>query len=158
MGATKTGVLIIEIKRTNAANPDFIALVKELDAYLAITDGDDHDFYDQYNKLDAIKHVLVAYIDKEAVGCGAIKKFDNTTMEIKRMYVKPNNRGAGIADMIIAELEDWAREMDYERCVLETGERQVAAVQFYHKTGYTRAENYGQYKGVENSLCFEKRL
>lgn len=149
---------MIEIKRTNAANPDFIALVKELDAYLAITDGDDHDFYDQYNKLDAIKHVLVAYVDEEAVGCGAIKKFDNTTMEIKRMYVKPNNRGVGIADMIIAELEGWAREMNYERCVLETGERQVAAVQFYHKAGYIRAENYGQYKGVENSLCFEKQL
>ncbi len=147
-----------KIKRTNAANPDFIALVKELDAYLAITDGDDHAFYDQYNKLDAIKYVLVAYIDKVPVGCGAIKKFDNTTMEIKRMYVRPDKRGVGIADKIIAALEAWAKEMEYERCVLETGERQVAAVQFYHKAGYTRAENYGQYKGVENSLCFEKQL
>lgn len=149
---------MIEIKRTNATNQEFIALVKELDAYLAITDGDDHAFYDQYNKLDSITHVLVAYEKGKPIGCGAIKEFDTNTMEIKRMYVKPENRGQSIAHKIIAELEAWAKEMNYDKCVLETGERQVAAVQFYHKVGYTRAENYGQYVGVENSLCFEKYL
>jgi len=148
----------LKIKRTNSQDNDFIALVKELDAYLAITDGDDHAFYDQYNKLNKIKHVLVVYDDNNAVGCGSIKAFDDKTVEIKRMYLKPEKRGGGIADTIILELEKWARELHYERCILETGERQVEAVQFYHKSGYTRAKNYGQYAGVENSLCFEKQL
>lgn len=146
------------INRTNAGDPDFIALVKELDAYLAITDGDDHSFYDQYNKLDKIKYTVVAYVNEQPVGCGAIKQFDAQSMEVKRMYVQPAHRGVGIAEEIIQELETWAREMNHERCVLETGERQVEAVKFYHKVGYSRAENYGQYIGVENSLCFEKKL
>lgn len=149
---------MIEIIRTNSKNSDFIELVKELDAYLAITDGDDHEFYDQYNKLDSIKYVLVVYEDNKPIGCGSIKAFDVKTVEIKRMYLKPEKRGRGIADRIIFELEKWAKELHYERCILETGERQVEAVQFYYKSGYKRAKNYGQYAGVENSLCFEKYL
>lgn len=148
----------VKIKRTNSQDNDFIALVKELDAYLAITDGEDHAFYDQYNKLDTIKHVVVAYQSGKAIGCGAIKKFDDVTVEIKRMYVKRENRGAGVADKIMRTLELWAKELHYKRCVLETGERQVEAVQFYHRSGYKRAENYGQYIGITNSLCFEKLL
>ena len=149
---------MVKIIRTSSKNSDFINLVKELDAYLAITDGDDHDFYDQYNKLDTIKHVIVVYKDDEVVGCGAIKRFDDYAVEIKRMYTKPERRGEGIAKMIMQKLEAWARELNYERCILETGERQVEAVRFYDKVGYKRMENYGQYEGVENSLCFEKRL
>lgn len=149
---------MIEIRKTNSSNADFIDLVKELDAYLAITDGDDHAFYDQYNKLDKIKHVLVAYQNNEAIGCGAIKRFDEISMEIKRMYVKPSKRGGKVAQQIIEKLEHWAREMGYKRCILETGERQEEAVRFYHKSGYKRTENYGQYKGVENSMCFEKKV
>ncbi|MDT7831346.1 GNAT family N-acetyltransferase [Flavobacteriaceae bacterium S356] len=148
----------LKIKRTNSANKDFIELVKELDAYLAITDGDDHDFYDQYNKLDTIKYVIVVYKDQEALGCGAIKRFDDNAIEIKRVYTKPERRGKGIAKKIMQELEAWAKELNFERCILETGERQVEAVRFYDKIGYKRMENYGQYVGVENSLCFEKYL
>ncbi|MFY0602372.1 MAG: GNAT family N-acetyltransferase [Flavobacteriaceae bacterium] len=147
-----------KVIRTNSSNEDFVNLVKELDAYLAITDGDDHAFYDQYNKLDKIKHVVLVYEKDKPIGCGAIKKFDERSVEIKRMYVKPKKRGAGAAERIIQELEKWAKELGFKRCVLETGERQVEAVRFYKKTGYIRAENYGQYIGVENSLCFEKQI
>lgn len=149
---------MVEIKRTDAKDTHFVLLVKELDAYLAITDGEDHAFYDQYNKLDKIKHAVVAYVNGQFVGCGAIKQFDDQSMEVKRMYLKPEHRGVGIAEKIIQNLEEWARELKFERCVLETGERQIEAVKFYHKVGYSRADNYGQYIGVENSLCFEKKL
>ena len=68
----------IETKRTDSENTDFIILVKSLDAYLKITDGDEHHFYNQYNNIDIIKHVIVVYKDKEPIGCGAIKHFDKT--------------------------------------------------------------------------------
>lgn len=146
------------IERTTSENKDFINLVKDLDAYLKITDGDEHSFYNQFNNIDVLKHVVIIYIEKKPIGCGAIKKFDITTMEIKRMYLSPENRGNGIAQKIVKELEVWAKELGYKKCVLETGKRQPEAVKFYHKCNYKIIPNYGQYKNMENSLCFEKSL
>lgn len=150
---------MLQINRTNSENKDFINLVKELDAFLKITDEDDHDFYNQFNNIDVIKQVVVVYKDEKPVGCGALKHFDTDCVEIKRMYVSESLRGFGIAPKILSELEKWAKEIGYKKCVLETGERQVAAVKLYYKSNYTRMSiNYGQYKGVVNSLCFEKEL
>ncbi len=148
----------MKILRTNNTNPDFIALVKLLDANLAISDGDEHDFYDQYNKIDTIKHFIVGYIDEQPVGCGAIKEFDSDTMEVKRMFTAEGCRGKGIASSILKALELWAKELQYKRCILETGLKQPAAIQLYKKTGYHIIPNYGQYSGVQNSVCFEKQL
>ncbi|WP_075343352.1 GNAT family N-acetyltransferase [Tenacibaculum agarivorans] len=149
---------MITIVRTDAKNAHFIQLVKELDAFLAITDGDDHDFYNQYNKLDHIKYVIIGYIDEVPVACGAIKQFDAKTMEIKRMFTSEKSRGKGMASKILAELEKWAIELSFERCILETGIRQVEAVHLYKKNKYSLMENYGQYAGIKESLCFEKKL
>ena len=147
-----------EIIRTNSENIDFINLIVELDAYLKITDEDEHDFYNQYNNIDVIKYVVVVYINNVAVGCGAIKKLNDTSMEIKRMYVSTTQRGVGIAQKLIAELEIWTKELGFKKCVLETGKRQVGAVKFYKKCNYKVIENYGQYIGMENSICFEKNV
>jgi GNAT superfamily N-acetyltransferase len=144
--------------RTNSKNKDFIKLLVDLDAYLKITDQDEHDFYNQYNNVDTIKHVVMVYIDEIPVGCAAIKEFDTTSMEIKRMYVSNKQRGKGIAQKLITELEIWAKELGYSKCVLETGKRQKAAVKFYHKCNYKVTPNYGQYIGMENSICFKKHL
>lgn len=149
---------MLTLVRTNSQNADFMGLVKLLDAGLAVTDGEDHAFYNQFNKTDNIKYVTVAYENELAVGCGAIKEFSEGTMEVKRMFVSESYRGKGIAGKIIVELETWAAELGYSKCVLETGKRQVEAVALYTKSGYTIIPNYGQYIGVENSLCFEKEL
>ncbi|WP_299667014.1 GNAT family N-acetyltransferase [uncultured Polaribacter sp.] len=149
---------MIKVVRTNSKNKDFINLIKELDAYLKITDEDEHDFYNQYNNVDVIKHVVVIYDDKRPVGCAAIKKFNEHAMEIKRMYVSKESRGSGTAQKLIKELESWAKELGYKKCVLETGKRQKEAVKFYYKCNYKVIENYGQYKGMANSICFEKSL
>jgi putative acetyltransferase len=149
---------MIEIIRTDTNHLDFNLLVQKLDQDLAITDGDDHAFYDQFNKLININQVIVAYENKLPVGCGAIKVFDSETMEVKRMYALPQFRGKGIATIILLELEKWAKHLGYKRCVLETGSRQLAAIALYKKNGYARIDNYGQYTGVENSFCFEKKL
>ncbi len=144
--------------RTNSANSDFQKLVKELDAELKIRDGDDHSFYAQFNKIDKIKHVIVAYEGRLPVGCGAIKEYSKDTMEVKRMYVPPSKRGSGIATYILKELEEWTIEMKFSRCILETGEKQPEALRLYEKNEYRRIPNFGQYENVKESICFEKML
>ena len=147
---------MFKLIRTDAQQKDFIDLVRDLDAYLTIQDGDEHDFYDQYNKLDQINHVVIVYYNDKAVGCGAIKAFEPSVMEVKRMYVVPEVRGKGVGAMILKELEAWASELSFKKCILETGKRQPEAIQLYQKNGYRTIPNYGQYRGVENSVCFEK--
>jgi len=149
---------MLTIIRTNSNDQDFINLVKQLDAYLAVKDGRDHAFYDQYNKLDKIKHVVVAYDNHQPVGCGAIKEYDSNTMEVKRMFTLPECRGKGIATKLLNELEKWTIELGYEKCILETGKRQPEAIALYKKNGYKSIPNYGQYTGMDNSVCFEKEM
>jgi putative acetyltransferase len=144
--------------RTTSENPDYQKLVVLLDATLKILDGEDHDFYAQYNKSDAIKNVIVFCENNQPVGCGAFKFYENKSVEIKRMYVLPEQRGKGIAHQILNELEKWAKELDYNTCVLETGIKQVEAIGLYQKAGYAVISNYGQYKGVENSVCMQKSI
>jgi GNAT superfamily N-acetyltransferase len=144
--------------RTNSEDPDFRKLVEELDAELRIRDGDEHSFYAQYNKIDMIKHVIMAYEDSTPVGCGAIKEYSQDTMEVKRMYVPLNKRAQGIATIILKELEAWALELNFTKCILETGEKQPEAVRLYEKNDYKRIPNFGQYENAENSICFEKKL
>ena len=146
------------IIRTNSDNRDFIELVKLLDAELAIADGEDHVFYSQFNKIDKIRYVILAYENEKPVGCGAIKDYGENAMEIKRMFVSPARRNKGIASKILSELEIWASELSYNKCILETGKRQPDAIGLYKKNGYKQIPNYGQYTGVENSVCFEKEI
>jgi len=151
--------MTITLTRTDAANPHFRQLVSLLDAHLAITDGDEHDFYHQYNGLDDIKYVVMGYNSEGVpVSCGAIKRFTKEAMEVKRMFTSPEQRGHGLAGRVLAELENWAKELGSQRCLLETGIRQPYAIRLYEKHGYTKIENYGQYVGVENSVCMEKVL
>lgn len=149
---------MIKLKRTTSVDADFQNLVRELDKDLAIRDGDEHAYYAQFNKIDTIKHVVVASDNDEPVGCGAIKSFDENSMEVKRMFVPEDERSKGIATIVLKELELWAAELGFTKCVLETGLKQPEAIRLYEKNGYTKIPNYGQYIGMENSVCFEKRI
>jgi GNAT superfamily N-acetyltransferase len=149
---------MIRIIRTDSDNQDFIELVRYLDTELAERDGEDHPFYAQYNKINKIKYVVVAYEDDQPAGCGAIKEYEPGIMEVKRMYTTPAGRGKGIATKVLTELEAWAAELSYEKCILETGKKQPEAIALYKKNGYQLIPNYGQYAGVENSVCFEKNI
>jgi len=149
---------IITIQRTDSKNSDFIKLVKQLDAELGKRDGEDHDFYHQFNGINNLNHVIVLYEDKSPVGCGAIKAFDSKTVEIKRMYVLSAKRGKGYATSILKALEFWAQELENSSCILETGKRQPEAIALYEKNGFRRIPNYEPYQGIVNSLCFEKNV
>jgi putative acetyltransferase len=149
---------MLQIIKTDTSNADFLILVQALDKELAIRDGDDHPFYARYNTLDTIKHVVVAYTSGTPSGCGAIKKYDAQTMEVKRMFVPEIFRGKGIALKVLQALEAWAIALGYKKCILETGIRQPEAIALYKKAGYRIIENYGQYSGKTESVCFEKML
>lgn len=146
------------LKRTNSENKDFQNLVLELDKDLAQKNGETNDFFAQYNKIDHIKNVVVALNNNLPVGCGAMKEYDKSTMEIKRMYVSIEMRGKGVAVAVLKDLENWARELGYEKCVLETGDKMLEAIGLYKKSGYKIIPNYGQYENIESSICFEKEL
>ena len=149
---------MIKTIRTDSDHPDFIELVKLLDADLAARDGTEHNFYAQFNKINRIRHVIISYENDNPIACGAIKELHAQAMEVKRMYTMPESRGKGIATGTLAELEKWAKELGYKKCVLETGKRQPEAIELYMKRGYKVIPNYGQYVGVENSVCFEKSI
>lgn len=149
---------MIKILRTDSSNRDFIDLVMLLDNELQIRDGTDHSFYAQYNKIDKIKNVVVAYYNDIPVGSGAIKEYDISTIEIKRMFVKDEYRSKGIATKVLIELELWAEELGCNKCILETGIKQPEAIRLYTKNNYKVIPNYGQYAGVVNSVCMEKVL
>ena len=142
--------------RTTSDNPDFRSLVSELDKYLAARNGEANDFFKQFNKVDQMKHVVLAYENEVVVGCGAMKEYTPDAMEIKRMFVPTEQRGKGIASTVLKELESWAKELGYIKCVLETGNDMQEAVGLYTKSGYKAIPNYGQYENVSDSVCFEK--
>lgn len=105
-----------------------------------------------------IQHVIMAYESDVPVACGAFKFFEEACVEIKRMYVVPQYRNKGIAAAVLNELELWAKEEGYTSTVLETGMKQPEAIRLYEKSGYHRIPYYGQYAGVENSVCMKKIL
>lgn len=149
---------MITIVKTDFRNEDFQQLTKALDEDLTIKDGDEHDFYDQFNGLEGINQALVVYEYEKPIGCGAFKPFTMHVAEIKRMFVVPEYQGKGIGTKILEALETWAASLQYDACILETGTRQPDAIALYKKNGYQIIENYGQYKGVKNSVCFRKKL
>jgi GNAT superfamily N-acetyltransferase len=149
---------MIKLKRTNSDDTDFKNLVILLDQDLKIRDGEDHTFYNQFNKTDQIKHVVVFYENDVAVGCGAFREKEKDTVEIKRMFVHPDFRKRGIASQVLAELERWAKEAEYHYTILETGKNQPEAINLYQKLGYAIIPNYPPYEKMENSVCMKKTL
>jgi putative acetyltransferase len=146
------------IERTDSKDINFQKLVALLDEDLARRNGASNDFFAQYNKIDLIKHVVVAYLEGNPIGCAAMKPYDADTMELKRMYVIPAYRGRGIASAILQSLENWAGELAYKKCVLETGDQMPEAIALYRKRAYTVIPNYGQYVAIASSICFAKNL
>lgn len=125
----------MRLVKTNSDNPDFKMLSALFDEYLVDIDGEERDFFAFYNNVQ-LDNVLVVYENEIAVGCGAFKKFDDYTAEIKRMFVLPNQRGKGTATLILSELESWATQQGFTSYILETSPKLTSAVALYKKTGY----------------------
>lgn len=103
-------------------------------------------------------YFVIGYWDSEAVGCGAFRPYDGKTVEIKRMFVKPQFQRRGIARAILAAVEIEAQKRGYKRSILETANRQPEAVALYESCGYKQIPKYGQYVDSARSLCYGKAL
>ncbi len=147
----------MELLKTDTTNKDFILLEKLLDKALEERNGDIQKQYDQYNKVDKIDAVII-YIDQVPVACGAFKKHDEITAEIKRVFVKKEHRGQGLSKILMNQLEALAKDSGYRETILETGLKQVEALHLYKSSGYEITENYEPYVGNANSVCMKKRL
>ena len=146
----------IRLVSEDSGNEDFLTLVNLLDVDLAIRDGDDHEFYQQFNGLQALKNAVVAYYNDIAIGCVAFKEFDACSADINRLYTKWETRGKGLATIALKELEAWTKENNYTSSILETGFKQPEAIALYKKNGRSLIPNYDQYEDVQTSVCFKK--
>lgn len=149
----------LKLRRTNSDDKDFHSLVERLNKDLLDRYGELQVFYNQFNKIDNIPNVVIAYADAAPAGCGCFKKFDAGSVEVKRMFVAEEHRGKGIGAAILNELEKWAKELGNDSVVLEMGNRQPEAAILYKKQGFAIIPNYGQYIGMEEtSICMKKEL
>jgi len=148
---------MIELKRTDAQNPEFAKLVQLLNSELAERDGASHPL-SEFNSITDLKYVVLAFKGDMAVGCGAISRYSSETMEIKRMYVSAEVRGQRIGEKILSDLESWAQELGCNKCILFTGSRQPEANQLYQRNGYSQIPKYGQLKAIPDSICYTKEL
>jgi putative acetyltransferase len=149
---------MITLTRSNSSNTAFQELIRELDNDLFERYHSEQSAYEAYNMIEHIETVVIAYDERKAVGCGCFKRYESSDVEIKRMFVKPSHRGNGISKLILGELEEWALELGNRKAVLETGKGQPEAIGLYRSCGYYQIENYGPYKNMTQSICFEKKL
>lgn len=148
----------VELLKTNSKNTDFIELIKLLDKDLGARYGELQKQYDKYNKVDYINEVIIIYKDKIPVACGAFKKYNNNSAEIKRIFVRKENRHEGLAKFLMSKLEEWAKNEGYKFTILETGKKQHEAINLYKNLGYDLIENYAPYVDNTNSVCMKKPL
>lgn len=148
----------MEIRFVDAENADFLSLVQQLDEYYFEVVGEVHRRYAKYNNPRLLDARMVAYMDGKAAGCGAWKKIDAETAEIKRIFVSPAFRRQGIASALIGALEQDAAAHGYTRAILETARTTDDSAALYHKLGFREISYYGSPAGAENCRCFEKTL
>lgn len=150
----------MRLHRTSTDDPDFLALVKALDAEFWRRYGDLQASYDPHNKLPRLDTVLVGYDEStsQPIACGCFKPYDSNTVEIKRMYVVEVWRGRGLSKTILKMLEQWAKDIGYTGSILETGYGQPEAIGLYRSAGYRQIPNYGPYVNLKDSICFFKEL
>ncbi|MFE3848092.1 GNAT family N-acetyltransferase [Flavobacterium sp. LB3P45] len=144
--------------KTTSENSDFITLIAALDKSLGERYPELKTNYWGNNILALNPNVVLIYFEDKPVACGCFKKYDENTIELKRMFVSPEARGMGFAQKIVKELELWAHELGFSYSVLETLYKQNEAVGLYQKVGYTIIENYPPYVGLENSICMKKQI
>ena len=152
----------IDLRRCALVSPDAVQLIAALNAELAATfpePGATH-FSISEGQVDAgVGAFLVAYLDDMPVGCGAVRRLDSSTAELKRMYVTPSVRGRGIGRALVEALEGEAQSLGVRRIVLETGTRLAPAIRLYEALGYVRIPLFGEYlSSPDTSLCFGKSL
>ena len=146
--------------RCDGTNEDFIENCRLLDEDLERRVGRviKRDKYAQFNRLDKIHEAIVVYQDGKPIGGGAIRPYDETAIELKRVFVRPEGQGHGIGTELVSKLIEWAKELGYQKMILETGDLLAEAVHVYSKLGFRKIPNYGAYADMPESLCMGLEL
>lgn len=149
-----------EFIRTDGKNRDFIENCRLLDMDLDKRVGKEiqRDKYTKYNQLDEIREAIVVYEDHRPVGGGAIRRYNDSDVELKRIFVRPEYQKQGIGTKLVSLLIEWAKESGYRRIILETGELLKESCAVYQKLGFQVIPNYGPYVNMPESLCMAKEL
>ena len=148
----------IKVEKTTSENPDFISLIKVFDAFLWERYPELKKEYWGNNVIELNANVVLVYLDEKAVACGCFKKHDDSTVELKRMFVSTEARGLGLARLVLKELETEAKKQGFECMILETLYKQTEAINLYQKVGFEIVENYEPYIGLSNSVCMSKHI
>ena len=145
---------------TDGSDERFAALCRQLDEFLDEKIGKEKQQtqYNAYNTLQAIHHAVLILVDGCAAACGAMKQYAPGAAEIKRVFVCPQYRRRGLAHKVLCELEQTAAEIGCSTLLLETGKPLTAAQKLYESCGWHQIPNYGQYAGVNTSVCMQKEL
>lgn len=129
------------------------------DYYSSIVGGvENRKSFIPYNISASIQDVLVAYIDDVPVACSGLKKYSESYIEIKRVWVEPEYRGHHIATDMMKIIEEKAKRQGFRRAILQTREIMNDAVKLYEKLGYYRINNYPPYDKLDGAICFSKEL
>lgn len=150
----------IEYLWTNGMHEDFqrFYLITE-NYYSEIVGGEEHrKSFIPFNISDAIHDVIIAYMDGIAIGCAGLKKYSESDIEVKRVWVEPEYRGNHIASDLMKRIESKAKEQGYQRTILQTREIMTDAVGLYKKLGYHQISNYPPYDEMDGAICFAKEL
>jgi GNAT superfamily N-acetyltransferase len=151
----------LEFRREGLTSTIATAMIRALNTELAERypeEGANHFRLDGEEVAEGRGGFLVAYHEGDAVACGAIRRLDSETAEIKRMYVEPQFRGQGLGRRLLTRLETEGRRLGVKRIVLETGERQPEALALYERAGFRRVSPFGEYVGSPLSVCMAKEL
>lgn len=148
----------IKVEKTTSENPDFISLIKVFDVFLWERYPELKKEYWGNNVIEFNVNVVLVYLDEKAVACGCFKKYNESTVELKRMFVSPEARGLGLAQLVIKELETEAKKHGFECMILETLYKQKEAISLYQKAGFEIVENYEPYVSLSNSICMGKHI
>ena len=148
----------MELKIVDKDSRDFLFLADKLDEYYFQIVGDVQLKYAGVNKPHNFNGLCVVYEDGQPVGCGSWKKIDDTTAEIKRIYVLPEHRRKGVASMVVKAMETDAEKQCFKHFILETARTTMDSANLYLSLGYKEIDYYGSPAGAENCRCFEKNL
>ncbi len=150
----------IEYRWTDGHDPDFQRFYLKTEEYYSSLVGGlkNRLSFVPYNLSDSISDVIIACADGAAVGCAGLKAYSEHDAEIKRVWVEPDYRGNHIADELMRQIENRARELGFQRTILQTRMVMEHAVGLYLKRGYRQIDNYPPYDQLTGAVCFAKEL
>ena len=139
--------------------PDVIPLIEALDAQMtALYPPESNHLLDIAALSDPAVTFLVVRDEADAVGCGAVLRDPRGWGEVKRMYVRPDQRGRGTGRRMLAEIEGVARNARLPLLRLETGIHNTEALALYRRAGFVECGPFGDYAADPLSVFMDKRV